>query len=112
MSEHLCARPLCRTGPGYTRETEDRINGYCSCQCEDMHDLESEIERLRTILKEWPSLECPCCGEEAAMAAYFQEGDETICGCGGIVTVGDPEERAYITLPDEPCPKCGSGEGG
>jgi len=41
-----CARPDCKSGPDYTRNTEFRVSGYCSCECEDMHELELEIEHL------------------------------------------------------------------
>lgn len=39
-----CGRPNCRSGPNYTHSEEFRIDGYCSIECRDMHDLESELE--------------------------------------------------------------------
>jgi hypothetical protein len=35
----ICARPYCEN-------KEDRINGYCSCYCENVHELQVEAETL------------------------------------------------------------------
>ena len=47
----LCARPYCKNG-------EDRINGYCSGYCQDLHELQveaeihlTEVKRLRGALE-------------------------------------------------------------
>lgn len=39
-----CTRPSCE-------EKEDRIHGYCSVYCKDIHELEIEIERLQAYKK-------------------------------------------------------------
>ena len=66
--------------------------------------LAKRVGELEAHIRTWPSLECPCCGEEGAFAKYFEDGQATTCGCGGTVMAdGD----AYITIEDtEECPKC------
>lgn len=50
-------------------------------------------------------LECPCCGEEGAFPTMYEDGDPTICGCGGQVSADG--EGAYISIhSEEECPKC------
>lgn len=66
-SVRVCARVLCTKGslsepwvkahlaevldPGFVYPPSDefRINGYCSCECEDMDELESELSLLRAV---------------------------------------------------------------
>lgn len=88
-------------------------------KAKDRDALRAENARLKVRLSEWPSLECPCCGEEAIVATLFADGQETTCGCGGVVSV-DPEadeDRAWVRIDiDEDCPKCtpatpGAGQG-
>ena len=52
-TDKKCGRPHCKN-------TEYRIDGYCSMYCRDVHDLETqltasraEVERLRTELEEY-----------------------------------------------------------
>lgn len=76
-------------------------------------ELQGEVERLRAHIQKWPSVSCPCCGDEGAWADRFAEGSPTSCGCGGVVMF-DAEEGVSIELPDGECPKCrasGAGEG-
>ncbi len=52
-------------------------------------------------------LECPCCGCEGAESdvdGMFFDGQPLICGCAGHVSVGDPDDGAWINNGDEPCP--------
>jgi hypothetical protein len=59
------------------------------------------FEKLRDSLR---YLECPCCGDEGAFPTLYEDGDPTVCGCGG--TIKADGEEAYISIDDEDCPKC------
>ena len=43
-----CSRPECN-------DAEFRIHGYCSVYCEDLHDAEQEIARLKALLRRVPA---------------------------------------------------------
>ena len=65
----------------------------------DTRELRIEVEQLRRenarLRAALVTLECPCCGNVGAIATYFEDGQETICGCGGTVFAdGD----AYIVV--------------
>lgn len=46
--ERVCARP----SPGhYSSESEFRIDGYCSCECRDMHEVERERDAMQAELE-------------------------------------------------------------
>lgn len=47
----VCARPTCTRGEQYQASAEFRIDGYCSCECRDEHELESELEFTKTSLQ-------------------------------------------------------------
>lgn len=64
--------------------------------------LKAEVERLRAALAKWPSVMCPCCGDEAAFAMFFEDGQPTICGCGGTV-MADGNASVYIATDDGLC---------
>ena len=56
-------------------------------------------------------LECPCCGDDGAMAdpstGYFTDGQPLICGCAGWVSVVSDhhgDDGVWINNGDEPCP--------
>lgn len=50
------------------------------------------------------ALECPCCGDEAAVGEV-SDGDALICGCPGYVSVD--AEDAYVVIDDTvPCVPC------
>jgi hypothetical protein len=54
------------------------------------------------------TLECPCCGDEGAVAdaeGCFTDGQPLTCGCPGMVSV-DTESDPFINNGDEPCAKC------
>jgi hypothetical protein len=54
-----------------------------------------------------PTLECPCCGDDGAVAdadGLFHDGQALICGCNGLVSV-DEDDGPWINNLDEPCPK-------
>ena len=46
-----CARLHCRCGPGYQRNPESRIHGYCSHLCEAMDALELNLQRLERAIR-------------------------------------------------------------
>lgn len=71
-------------------------------------EARARVADLQAALRKWPSLDCPCCGEEGAWAKYFEDGQPTTCGCGGTVVADG--EGAHITIDDsdEECPKCGA----
>lgn len=51
--KRVCARP----GPGhYSVEEEHRIDGYCSCECRDIHALERDLDMLREKVERARSL--------------------------------------------------------
>ena len=60
-------------------------------------------------------LECPCCGDDGAIANQeggCADGQPLICGCSGWVSV-DEDGDAWINNGDVPCPsgaKCREGE--
>ncbi len=54
------------------------------------------------------ALECPCCGDDGAVAdsrGRFFDGQSLICGCPGWVSV-DSESDPWINNGDAPCPRC------
>ncbi len=79
----------------------------------DKSPSEVPAEALRTLLDsairfaalkpELRYLECPCCGDEGAFPMLYEDGQPTICGCGGHVSCGG--EGAWINVHDE-CPRC------
>jgi hypothetical protein len=53
------------------------------------------------------TLECPCCGDDGAVAdqqGLFYDGQPLVCGCPGWVTVDD--DCAWINNGDEECLQC------
>lgn len=46
----ICARTCCARGSGGKASEEFRIDGYCSHECEDMHELELLISELELAL--------------------------------------------------------------
>lgn len=66
------------------------------------------------LVREYPYLECPCCGCEAKMGdadGKFWDGDASDCGCAGWVSVDEGREAAdggplaYFNLDDSrECP--------
>lgn len=86
-----------------TEEAEQLMRDGAKAR-EALAAAERERDEARTKLRKWPSIECPCCGEEAALARYFLDGDPTTCGCGGIVSCDG--ESCSIIMPDDECPKC------
>ena len=58
--------------------------------------------------QERETLECPCCGDEGAVAddrGEFFDGQPLVCGCPGHVTL-DGESEPWINNGDSPCPRC------
>ena len=80
----------------------------------DRTDLRLVLDALKEAeerLAKWPSLTCPCCGDEAAFATFFEDGQPTTCGCGGTV-MADGDASIYINTADGICenPECAAKE--
>lgn len=67
---------------------------------------EARVKELEALVQKWPSLECPCCGEEGALAMFFEDGQETTCGCGGRVSADGESASISIDDSEDECPKC------
>jgi hypothetical protein len=55
------------------------------------------------------TLECPCCGDDGAVAdadGLFHDEQPLTCGCPGLVHVDDDGD-VWINNGDDPCVKCG-----
>lgn len=49
--KRVCAREKCRRGTDGSHSDGSWLRGYCSFVCEDMDELEQEIESLRSVLE-------------------------------------------------------------
>lgn len=49
--ERVCSRPTCRGGDEREVSREFRIDGYCSIECRDFHEYETEILALKADLR-------------------------------------------------------------
>ena len=61
-----------------------------------------------SIFENLPTLECPCCGDDGAMAdpstGLFTDGEPLRCGCAGWVSVSADDDAVWINNGDDPCP--------
>ena len=75
----ICARPYCES-------KEDRINGYCSEYCQDLHELQVEAETLLA--------------EKKALQAEVKRLREALQGRNppdtGLSEIGQPDQREQI----------------
>lgn len=72
----ICARPECCTERGRASE-EFRIDGYCSCECRDMHEVEQERDalsaRIAALEQEARQLSLDLQSAEARASGYCVE---------------------------------------
>lgn len=90
----------------------DRVVQVVSSQ--DGESTERQKRRaaaLRLVLDALPTrehattLECPCCGDDGAVAdanGEFHDGQRLVCGCNGLVSVD--ADDVYISIGIDPCP--------
>ena len=55
------------------------------------------------------TLECPCCGDigaEPVEDGFLYNGQQTTCGCGGIVSLGAGSGPVIVVDDKRPCPRC------
>jgi hypothetical protein len=108
----ICARPYCEN-------KEDRINGYCSEYCQDLHELQieaethlhdkqtlqAENERLREALTEITTTGCTDCMRAASLGVHPICGPRESAVCEAWIAhralatcraAADPEEKARV----------------
>lgn len=86
-------------------------NTMMRVECGDLRLVLDALTEAQERLAKWPSLTCPCCGDEAAFATFFEDGQPTTCGCGGTV-MADGDASIYINTADGLCenPECAAKE--
>jgi len=110
------------TGRGWRLATTSRSGGKPSVR-ESIDEAMALDDNLRALIEERQpeeaepepcgdcggTLECPCCGGDAASwtsAKPIYDGDPITCGCPGSVYV-DEDHPGSVTIDEsQPCPKC------
>lgn len=92
------------------RAYSEPLTPICAEVCRaDIRLVLDALAEAKNALAKYPSpLVCPCCGDEAACPKFYEDGQETTCGCGGTVMADDG--YAHISVDQCESPKCAETE--